>query len=81
MAHIIITLFTAFAFYTKSKKVGASTTKWTVIGILVAIVPLELIPAITVYLTKREDLAPLSLMGAVIVVIVASSVIIHKMKP
>lgn len=60
---------------------GASTIKWTVIGVLVAIVPLELIPAITVYLTKREDLAQLSLMGAVVVVVGVSSVIIHNMKP
>lgn len=81
MIPIILTLFTAFAYYSKSKKVGASTFKWTVIGILMAIVPLELIPSITVYLTKREDLAPFALMGAVVAVVVASSVIIKKIKP
>jgi len=78
---IILTLFTAFAYYSKSKKVGSSAIKWTLIGMLVAIVPLELIPGITVYLTKREDLAPLALMGAVVAVVVASSILIKKIKP
>ena len=81
MIHIILPLLTAFAYYTKSKKVGASTTKWTVIGVMVAMIPLELIPVITVYLTKREDLTLLSQMVAVVVVIAVSSIIIHKIKP
>ncbi len=77
----ILTAFTAFAYYTKAKKVGASKLKWTVIGILVAIVPLELIPAITVYLTKRDDFAPLAQMVAVVIVVVVSLVIFRKIKP
>ena len=81
MIPILLTAFTAVAYYTKAKKVGASTLKWTVIGILVAIVPLKLIPGITVYLTKREDLAPLAQMVAVVLVVVVSWVILKKIKP
>jgi membrane associated rhomboid family serine protease len=72
---------TASAFYSKSKKVGASKMVWTVIGALIAIVPLELIPGITVYLTNNEDLKPLALMGVIVAVIILGAVIIKLIKP
>ncbi len=81
MIPILLTAFTAVAYYTKAKKVGAPTIKWTVIGILVAIVPLKLIPGITVYLTEREDWALLAQMVAVVLVVVVSWVLLRKIKP
>ncbi len=81
MIPTLLTAFTAVAYYTKAKKVGASTIKWTVIGILVAIVPLELIPGMTVYLTEREDLMAPAQMVAVVLVVVVSWVLLRKIKP
>ncbi len=77
----MITLLTAPLYYSESKKAGADRTKWTIIGTIVAIVPLETIPFITAHVTKRKDLNHLALMGAAVIVIAISGILIRQIKP
>ncbi len=76
----MITLLTASLYYSESKKVGADRTKWTIIGMIVAIVPLETVPFITAHVTKRKDLSHLALLGATAIVIAISGIIIRQIK-
>ena len=80
MIPTILTVFTAASFYGKAKKVGVSKTKWTIIGILISLLPLTLTPIIIIKYTGREDLDGPALMGAVIIVIVASAIIQRKIR-
>lgn len=69
---IIVTVFTAFAFYLNSKAMGASRIKWSIAGILVSLVPIIIIPNVIICLTGREDLDGLAFMAAVIFVMILS---------
>ncbi len=81
MIPIVLILFTAFTYYSIAKKVGVSKVKWTLIGVLVASIPLALIPRFIIQMTGRNDLDGPALMVSIVFVIISSSIIQRRIKP
>ena len=81
MILIIMTVITASSYCSTAKKYGVSRIKWTIIGILVAIIPLTSIPPIVMRVTGREDLDIFAFMGAVVFVIIFRALLKKLIKP
>lgn len=80
MITLILTIFTASAFYIKAKAMGVSIIKWTIVGILVSLIPVILIPNAVIYLTGRDDFDGLALMAAVAFVMILSATLQKTIK-
>lgn len=81
MIPLLVVIICTTTLYAHAKKIGQSSVKWALIGMILTIAPLILIPNIIIRITERPDLDGPSLMFAVIVAIILNAIIKKRMQP
>lgn len=79
MIPILFVIFTTITFYLKAKKENVSKFKWSVIGLIVSVIPMLVLPIILNGIAGK-DVGGIGIMAGIICVMIISALLQRQIK-